>query len=183
MNAAALWLRDFPTHGLLSFKTDRSLPPFNAEESWPRKKKRRHVTSDRCPAWNCAALRPALSACMANSETRRFLSSQICTRACELRFYPGKPPTPNPIAPHPTPPTPGATLHLQRQTNRFPQSSRQMKRDTATGMYLDVWVCELHICPHDVQIYRNTYFIYVLIHSFSQMGMRRPHLSIVVGVC
>lgn len=41
MNAAALWLRDFPTHGLLSFKTDRSLPPFNAEESWPRKKKKK----------------------------------------------------------------------------------------------------------------------------------------------
>lgn len=47
MNAPTLWLRDFPTHGVPSVKTDRSLAPLNKRGTRPRKKK---LTSDRCPA-------------------------------------------------------------------------------------------------------------------------------------
>ena len=62
MNAPALWLPDFPTHGVPSVKTDRSLVPFSERGTRPRKKKKKKkkkkekkkLTSDRCPAWKHA---------------------------------------------------------------------------------------------------------------------------------
>ena len=79
MNAATLWLWDFPTHGVPSVKTDRSLAPFNNRETRPRKKnaQKRQMSSLK----PCATPSPPTT----RGQDCRFLLSQGWTRVCSYR--------------------------------------------------------------------------------------------------
>ena len=88
MNAPALCLQDFPTHGVRSVKTDRSLAPFNERgEKKKRKKKKSPQATD---------VQPETTHCSPsthpphNRETAASSSPSDETRVCNY-FTPGSP--------------------------------------------------------------------------------------------